>query len=106
MLNDTSIAAAITLNGDRNLFFQDHTGAIRQATREASRGTWIELGSPVPSGARLHTPLAIVYSTVDGKDEVSRHIAGNAGRAEADIRSDDTNSAPCIISTTMIPLCL
>lgn len=106
MLNDTSIAAAITLNGDRNLFFQDHTGAIRHVTREASRGTWIVLGSPVPSGARLHTPLAIVYSNVDGKDEVSRHIVGSAGRAEADTRSDDTNSAPCIISITMIPLFL
>lgn len=71
LLDDTSIAAAVTLNGDRNLFFQDHTGAIRQVTRDASKSIWVELGSPVPSGAKLHTPLAIVYSVVGGKDDVS-----------------------------------
>ena len=40
ILNDTSLAALILSNGDRQLFFQDITGLIRRAVRTVSNGQW------------------------------------------------------------------
>ena len=76
ILNDTSLAALILWNGDRQLFFQDVTGLIRWAIRVASNGQWdtspsFKLstgpsgGLPVPKN---NTPLTCIVSEelVDG----------------------------------------
>lgn len=62
LLNDTSIAATSAPNGNRHLFFQDYAGAIRhmiQYKNTELAKTWtMSLTSPLPSGAKLYTPLA------------------------------------------------
>ena len=61
-LNDTSFAALAADNGDRYLFFQDHTGLIRQAIRTQSDGQWITREDfNVSSNAKSHTPLAAIF---------------------------------------------
>lgn len=63
LLNDTSIAAIVTENGDRHIFFQDCVGAIRHALRRASSNTWATADLPIPlksKVAKMHTPLAVI----------------------------------------------
>lgn len=63
LLNDTSIAAIVTENGDRHIFFQDYVGAIRHALRPASSNTWATAHLPIPlkaNVAKMHTPLAVI----------------------------------------------
>lgn len=45
--------------GNQHVFFQDSTGAVRHAIRLIQSNDWtIDKISPVPSGAKMHTPLA------------------------------------------------
>lgn len=63
LLNDTSIAAIVTENGDRHIFFQDYFGAIRHALRRASSNTWATTNLPIPmkaNVAKMQTPLAVI----------------------------------------------
>ena len=60
ILNDTSIAAITEQNGDRRLFFQDPSGAIRQAVYSASAKRWInDLGPSVIRNAKYLSPLSV-----------------------------------------------
>ena len=70
ILNDTSLAALILSNGDRQLFFQDITGLIRRAVHTVSNGQWDTSptlnfstgpsgGLPVPKN---NTPLTCTVS--------------------------------------------
>ena len=73
ILNDTSLAAVILANGDRQLYFQDNTGLIRYAVRTASTNQWDT--SPhlsFNSSAKNHTPLAVT-ATGSQNLEVVRH---------------------------------
>lgn len=59
VLDDTFLAAMLSSNGNRYIFFQDGRGLIRHAVLAASTGQWIT--SPryhVTPDARDHTPLA------------------------------------------------
>lgn len=60
ILNDTSLAALIHTNGDRQLFFQDNTGLIRNAIRTSTDTQWI-MGPDinVSSNVKKYTPLAV-----------------------------------------------
>lgn len=40
ILNDTSLAAVVLANDDRQFFFQDNNGDIRRAIRTASNSKW------------------------------------------------------------------
>ena len=65
VVNDSSLAAVITSDGVRHVFFQDTNGTIRQATRAVSSSSiW---GSPlnvaVASDARRYTPMSAIVRT-------------------------------------------
>lgn len=63
LLNDTSIAAIVTENGDRHIFFQDYVGAICHALRRASSNTWATFDLSISlkaNVAKMHTPLAVI----------------------------------------------
>lgn len=69
ILNDTSIAAHHRPNGDRHLFFQDNTGAVRQAMYSKSLNQWIRtLDLVVTLDAKNHSPLAAVIWDDDLED--------------------------------------
>lgn len=63
ILDDTSLAALALPNGDRRLFFQDLSGAIRQAFYSAASKQWrADVKHVAASNARNHTPIAVVES--------------------------------------------
>ena len=73
ILNDTSLAALVLPNGDRQLFFQDSTGHIRRTGRTASNSQWSTSpwlntstgpydNVPVPIKPKDHSPLALGIS--------------------------------------------
>lgn len=72
ILNDTSLAALMLSNGDRQLFFQDNTGLIRRALRSVSNGQWItspnlnasaNASSEINSNPKKYTPLTATGPT-------------------------------------------
>ena len=74
IINDTSIAAVTLSNGDRRLFFQDLSGAIRQAFYSPATRVWrADINYVVASDARNHTPIAVVDAP-DSWDNVSRVV--------------------------------
>ena len=59
ILDDTSIAAVNLSNGNRRLFFQDHSGDIRQASYTSSSKNWrAEIEPVVASDAKNYTPIS------------------------------------------------
>lgn len=72
-MNDTSLTALISANGDRYLFFQDSEGSIRQTIHTANASQWIVDPNPVSnSDARTLTPMAASALTQpDGSQQVS-----------------------------------
>ncbi|KAL8722590.1 MAG: hypothetical protein Q9225_000946 [Loekoesia sp. 1 TL-2023] len=70
ILNDTSLAAIALANGDRRLFFQDHSGAIRQGYYSASTRTWrSDLSYVVAPNAKNNTPIAAVDDPLEEEDD-------------------------------------
>ena len=75
ILNETSLAAAILVNGDRKLYFQDDSGLIRYAVRTASTNQWdtsphLNISSSGAS-AKYHTPLAVTANNgLQGSEQV------------------------------------
>ena len=62
IINDTSLAATILANGDRNLFFQDPQGVIRRVSRAASATQWILDTVRISiEDARNFTPMAVSF---------------------------------------------
>ncbi len=66
ILNDTSLAALALASGERQLYFQDNTGLIRQAVRGASSNEW-GTGALLKfsSSIKNHTPLAVAAVVSD-----------------------------------------
>ena len=60
ILNDTSLAALVLPNGDRQLFFQGNTGLIRSAIHTTTDNQW-SMGPNISasSNAKKYTPLAV-----------------------------------------------
>ena len=57
------MAALALPNGDRRVFFQDHSGVIRQAFYSAASRQWrADVKYIVASNAKNHTPIAVVAS--------------------------------------------
>ena len=58
IINTTSLAALTLKNGDRRLFFQDTSGAIKESTYTVSTGQWMtSVNNIVATNAKIHTPL-------------------------------------------------
>ena len=58
-MNDISIAAVTLTNGDRRLFFQDTSGAIRESIYSFAADQWeADIGNIVATDARNNTPIA------------------------------------------------
>lgn len=75
LLNNTSIATDSDSMGNQHVFFQDSTGAVRHAIRLIQSNDWtIDEISPVPSGAKMHTPLTALIFTRSrvSEEEVSQ----------------------------------
>lgn len=67
ILNDSSLAALALSNGDRRLFYQEHTGQIKQAAYSFSSRSWPStLNLVIASDARNGTPLAAVNLASEG----------------------------------------
>ena len=65
ILKDTSLAALILTNGDRQLFYQDNTGSFRRVARSASTNQWGTSTLLDPGCyAKALTPLAVTF--IDG----------------------------------------
>lgn len=63
IVDDTSIAVLTLPNGDRHLFFQEHSGLIRQAYYSSTSREWrADSSNVVAANAKNHTPLAAVHS--------------------------------------------
>ena len=78
ILDDTSIGAVALPNGNRWLFFQDITGAIRHATFSAKAGVWqSSIKLEIISDAKNHTPLAVtnIYSP-DVSNRLTKLLSG------------------------------
>lgn len=60
ILNDTSLAALILPNEDRQLFFSGNNGSIRRAIFTSSTEKWtVDPYIDLSVGSKLHTPLAV-----------------------------------------------
>ena len=61
ILNDTSLTAVTTSEGNRHLFFQEESGIIRQSIFTPLNGKW---SAPttyvVATDARLYTPMSAI----------------------------------------------
>ena len=69
ILNGTSIAAISLTSKDRYLFFQDHTGDVRQAARTASKAQWATTSYIITSDAKMYTPLAVAPANSSNSSE-------------------------------------
>lgn len=79
ILDDTSLAALIHTSGDRQLFFQDNTGLIRNAIRTSEDTQW-SMGPDisVSSNVKKHTPLAVNFISDDASPSVTVRMLINA----------------------------
>ena len=73
ILNGTSLATISLYTKDRYLFFQDHSGIIRQAVRKDSNNEWTTISSIVASDAKNYTPLAVAPANSPDSSEAVRH---------------------------------
>ena len=72
ILNDSSLAAIISTNKDRHLFFQGPQSVIRRMIYSANLSQWIVDPDPIPiSNAKNLTPLAVSRYLEDGVEEVT-----------------------------------
>ena len=62
ILNDTSIAAITTQDGNRHIFFQDFNGSLRHTSFDQSANSWLPVSQYIQTDAvpRKFTPLAVV----------------------------------------------
>ena len=65
-VNDTSLAAVLTSDGNRHIFLQDINGTLRHAVLSSVENLWLSdadyLFPPVPvSPPRLGTPITVTY---------------------------------------------
>ena len=59
MMDNTSIAAATLPNGDRNVFFQENSGAVRRTLYSIEENVWqAPVSMRIASDAKNNTPLA------------------------------------------------
>lgn len=89
ILNDTSLAVLIRTNGDRQLFFQDNTGLIRNAIRTSTDTQW-SMGPDisVSSTVKNNTPLAVNFRSDDDYPSVTIQKFNNAFSVQAKFCSD------------------
>ena len=68
ILNDTSLAAAASFEGNRHLFFQGFNGSIRHATFGQSINSWLTQSDYVYTNTtpRMHTPMSTVAVGIGG----------------------------------------
>lgn len=65
IIDDSSLAATLTTNGDRHLFFQAPHGAIRRMIFTANEDQWIADPNPIAiSDAKMLTPIAVSTLTL------------------------------------------
>lgn len=62
ILDDTSLAAVVTREGNKHVFFQDRNQSLRQAVYSHAAGKWLDGAGYVYTKAlpRNHTPIAAV----------------------------------------------
>ena len=71
IFNDTSLAAASLLNGDRHVFFQGADGSLRRIVRTAATSQWILDKTPVViSDARYLTPMTVYIQGASAEVQV------------------------------------
>ena len=74
MLSNSSLAALVTGDDHRHVFFQDVAGNIREAVYPSSGGQWqAGIDKVVATDARNHTPISVFQVTGKAPYPVSRH---------------------------------
>lgn len=63
-MDNTSIAATTLSNGNRHVYFQENTGALRRAIFSSQAGVWQPFAdvAQIASRPENKTPLAVVHS--------------------------------------------
>lgn len=82
-MDGTSLNAFVLRNGDRQVFFQENTGALRRANFSSQVGLWKSadvLSQGIPP-ARNNTPLSVNYIETSGDSNgVSVHRLSNVSK--------------------------
>ena len=122
ILDDTSLAAVTSFDGNRHVFFQDTNGSIRHTVYAQSAGSWAtapDLVSISSSPPRNHTPLSAIpislgpsageihlfYTTTDGFLAATLYQLGNviAGNPKPINNSLAVASDSRALSITLVP---
>ena len=84
IVNDSSLAAIITSEGTKYVFYQDTNGTIRQTMRTSSQeATWTStIDSEVASDARNFTPIATLF-----REHVSPELPFAVSQVSVDLHS-------------------
>ena len=80
VLSDTSIAAVTLPNGDRQVFFQERSGIIRQAVYSTGAKVWAAGNTTsfqVADDARNNTPLAAILYSESTYGDVSKFLTNS-----------------------------
>lgn len=70
-MDDTSLAVVTLPNSDRQIYFQENTGALRRTNYSSQVGLWQTSDVPrldIP-GPRRNTPLAVSYIERSGEGD-------------------------------------
>ena len=72
ILNDTSLAAVTSPDGNRHVFFQDFKGSLRHTVFDQAANSWTNEPDNITtsSAPRLHTPLAAISIKFGGSGEI------------------------------------
>ncbi|KAL8889517.1 MAG: hypothetical protein Q9215_003214 [Flavoplaca cf. flavocitrina] len=100
-MDDTSLNAFVLRNGDRQVFFQENTGALRRANFSSQVGLWKSadvLSQGIPT-ARNNTPLSVNYIETSGDSNGTVYVfyasAANDTLICANLNTTTSNSRPC-----------
>ena len=106
-MDNTPISAVILPNDNRHLYFEDHTGALRQAEYFSQAQSWQTFDVRLPANARNNTPIAItpgldvlrnekyVYSLELKQNDVTLFYINSTDHL--DCVTQDIEPAPCQI---------
>ncbi|KAL8976781.1 MAG: hypothetical protein Q9205_007285, partial [Flavoplaca limonia] len=101
IMDDTSLNAFVLRNGDRQVFFQENTGALRRANFSSQVGLWKSadvLSQGIPA-ARNNTPLSVNYIETSGDSNGTVYVfyasAANDTLICANLNTTTSNSRPC-----------
>ena len=106
ILNDTSLAAVTSLDGNRHVIFQDFNGSLRHTVYDQAPSSWINEADFVSAGSipRNNTPLAAININGGGSGEIHVFSINTAGIVTATLYflDDDLVGSPNPMNSTFL----